>query len=89
MESGGIYSARTKKTQDFRIDFGILNAYHLPGDGNSQLYDSISPVNTFRVIFNQYFGADLKLLEDRSYYSPPNQPLELTDKTEEIKYFQR
>ncbi len=31
------------------------------------LYESISPVNTFRVIFNYYFGTDFKLLEDRSY----------------------
>jgi len=28
------------------------------------LYDNISPVNTFRLIFSQYFGADYPLLED-------------------------
>jgi len=42
----------------------ILNAYYLPGDGKELLYDSISPVNTFRLIFNHYFGADYPLLED-------------------------
>jgi len=42
----------------------ILNAYYLPGDGKELLYDSISPVNSFRVIFNYYFGADYPLLED-------------------------
>ena len=42
----------------------ILNVYHLPGDGEEMLYDSISPVNSFRLIFNHYFGADYPLLED-------------------------
>ena len=45
----------------------ILNAYYLPDGGNELLYDNISPVNTFRVIFNYYFGADYDLLEDKSY----------------------
>jgi hypothetical protein len=47
----------------------ILNAYYLPGGDTSQLYDSISPVNSFRVVFNQYFSASYPLLEDRGYYS--------------------
>ncbi len=48
--------------------FRILNAYLLPGvDETDVLYPSISPVNTWRVIFNSYFGADLPLLEDRSF----------------------
>jgi hypothetical protein len=42
----------------------ILNAYYLPGKDSSSLYDTISPVNTFRLIFNIYFNADYKLLED-------------------------
>jgi hypothetical protein len=45
----------------------ILNAYHLPGGGNEFLYPSISPVNTFRIIFNLYFGGSFDLLEDVSY----------------------
>jgi hypothetical protein len=47
----------------------ILNAYYLPGVDPSSLYASISPVNTFRVIFNQYFGGSYPLLEDVSYFS--------------------
>ena len=45
----------------------ILNAIYLPGDGQKNLYPSISLVNTFRVIFNTYFGTHLSLLEDLSY----------------------
>ena len=49
--------------------FFILNAYHLP-ERNSELYPTISPVNTFRIVFNEYFGGDYDLLDDVSYYSP-------------------
>ena len=47
--------------------FAILNAYLLPGAPEGVLYESISPVNTWRVVFNTYFGADLALLPDRSF----------------------
>jgi hypothetical protein len=47
-------------------NLAILNAYHLPGDDRKLVYPEISPVNTFRLIFKHYFGADLDLLEDRS-----------------------
>lgn len=47
----------------------ILNAYYLPGSGSQAVYPSITPVNTFRMIFNQYFVGSFKLLEDKSYYS--------------------
>lgn len=46
----------------------ILNAYYLP-NGQDGLYPSISPVNSFRVILNDYFGQSLPLLEDVSRFS--------------------
>jgi hypothetical protein len=49
--------------------FKILNAFYLPGHSNV-LYPGISPVNTFRLIFNTYLGADYPLLQDTSYDSP-------------------
>lgn len=49
---------------------GILNAYYLPptpnGNPADQMYSTITPVNTFRVIFDQYFNGRYGLLEDRS-----------------------
>jgi hypothetical protein len=42
----------------------ILNAMYLPGMDYSEVSDSISPVNTFRLIFNYYFNADYPLLEN-------------------------
>jgi hypothetical protein len=47
----------------------ILNAYYLP-EHNDELYSTITPVNTFRIIFNAYFGGNYDMLEDVSYYSP-------------------
>jgi len=60
----------------------ILNAYYLPDAGSNLLYDSISPVNTFRLIFNIYFDKDYELLEDKCYYSPYWQPYDFYDVTE-------
>jgi hypothetical protein len=50
----------------------ILNAYYLPGDGDASLYPTITPVNSFRVIFSYYYGAAYPLLEDRSFTSNYN-----------------
>lgn len=47
----------------------ILSAYYLPAGGDTLLYENISPVNTFRLLFNHYFNAGLPLLEDRANFS--------------------
>jgi hypothetical protein len=60
---------------------GILNAYYLPEGGDKQLYDTISPVNSFRIIFNHYFGMNLDLLMDKSYYSTYEYPYKYIDVT--------
>lgn len=41
---------------------------------DDMVYPSISPVNTFRVIFNTYFGTHLPLLEDKSFLRFWQQP---------------
>ena len=51
------------------LRFNILNAYYLPGVDSTVLYSDITPVNSFRIIFNQYFGTNFELLEDKSYTS--------------------
>jgi len=48
--------------------YGILNVYNLPDGGDKLLYENISPVNSFRVIFNYYFGTHYPLLKDVAYY---------------------
>ncbi len=50
----------------------ILNAYYLP-ENNDKIYKTITPVNTFRLLFNTYFGGKYEMLKDVSYFSPvPN-----------------
>jgi hypothetical protein len=53
---------------DKETRMAILNAYYFPA-AQPELYDSITPVNTFRILFNTYFGTHLNVLEDVSYYS--------------------
>lgn len=43
----------------------ILNFYYFSDQDYEALYPSITPVNTFRLIFSQYFGMDFELVEDR------------------------
>ncbi len=52
--------------------FPIFNAYYFPGGGDQLLYNSITPVNTFRILFNYYFRQNLPLLDDISYTIDPN-----------------
>jgi hypothetical protein len=60
-----------------------LYAILLPGHlADGTLYPTITPVNTFRIIFNTYFGANLPLLEDRSYmmsWQRPTLNIDITD----------
>ena len=57
----------------------ILNAYYLPDSGHKKLYEEITPVNTFRIIFNHYFGTNLELLEDKCYLSTWEHPYKFID----------
>jgi Sulfatase len=58
----------------------ILNAYYLPG-GSNQLYTSITPVNSFRVILNEYFGTNLELSPDKTYFTSHLLPRKVIDVT--------
>ncbi len=55
----------------------ILNAYYLPEEYRAELYPSITPVNTFRLIFREVFQADYPPLEDAAYYSTWAAPYQL------------
>jgi hypothetical protein len=46
--------------------FMNLNTYYFSDHDYKYLHDSISPVNTFRVILNKYFQSDFLLLKDSS-----------------------
>lgn len=63
----------------------ILNAYYFPGGETDLLYPTISPVNTFRVVFNTFFGGEYELLSDRNYFNPSQRQFDYVDVTDRVK----
>jgi len=58
----------------------ILNAYTLPqASSGPAWYDSISPVNTFRMVLDRVFGETLPLLPDKSWFSTFKRPFRFFD----------
>ena len=57
--------------------FSNFSAYYLPGMDSSVIPEDITPVNLFRILFNEYFDTDLPLLESAYYY--PKQSLTIYD----------
>ncbi len=89
-----IHSPLNKKWQQSSIEAvkektGILNAYYLPEKEKQTeklLYQSITPVNSFRVLFNLYFGTEFNLLDDRVYMIENKQrPYKFFDFTDRLK----
>jgi hypothetical protein len=70
---------------DLHERMSILNAYSFPGGRYEGLYDSISPVNSFRVVLNTFFGARLPLLPDKSYFSTWPDPYRFIDVTRSVR----
>ncbi|MCF7820189.1 MAG: hypothetical protein K9M44_01825 [Candidatus Pacebacteria bacterium] len=63
----------------------ILNAYYVPEELKNKLYDSITPVNTFRLLFNHLFDQDFELLEDKLYFATWEQPFNFINVTDSLK----
>jgi hypothetical protein len=60
---------RQARDEELEEKFNILFAMRVPGVDleAAGFHDDITPVNTFRLIFNARFGTDLPLLPDRSW----------------------
>lgn len=83
-------TARFKELNDItdtmlRERMTILNAYYFPRGGTEVLYESITPVNSFCVLANYYFGANCPLQPDESYYSNYAEPLRFIRVTDRIR----
>lgn len=55
---------------DTEVRTANLIAYYFPNGGARVLYPTITPVNSFRLVFDTYFNQSFPLLPDLSYYSP-------------------
>src|SRR3989344_5055069 len=62
-----------------------FSAYYLPGKDKNIVPQDMSAVNTFRLIFNQYFGLNLEMLESRSYL-PDDSLRKFEDITDKITF---
>ena len=63
-------SWREADEAELQMKTGILNAYYFPDGDYSALYNGITPVNSFRIVFNKLFGSKFEHLPDRVYASP-------------------
>ncbi len=67
--------------EGYKERFSIMNAVYV-SDGNDKAFKSdMRPVNTFRNVFNTYFGYDFPMLDFKSYYSSYADPYAFSDVT--------
>lgn len=80
---------------ELEMKFGIINAFYLPSEPDMpadvpQVPESMTSVNTYRLLIERYFGVDLPFLADRVLVSAsPQTPYDLTEVTELLPGFQR
>jgi len=79
LRPGGAYAPAVRERM------GILNAYRFPGAGSKSLYPSITPVNSFRLVFDTYFGTSLGLRPDKALFSLYEQPYRVWDVTWSVR----
>ena len=72
--------------EELRVKMRILSAYYLPNVNGDVLYPSITPVNSFRLVFNLYFDTDLELLPDKNYAYYKDYPYKFFDVTTMVKF---
>ncbi len=54
--------------------FGIFNAWYTSSGQPVPLYDGMTAMNTFPLLFNTFFSAKLPLLEDRLWFARMSRP---------------
>ena len=75
----------TATSDELEAKYGILDAFYLPGAavaGTPEPYSTVTSWNTFPIVFDRYFGANIRLLPDRSFTSSSyTRPYDFTDVT--------
>lgn len=61
--------------------FSILNALYLPGVDPASVAADLTPVNSFRFVFNTYFDGTLETLPNRQFFSTNDRFYEFTEVT--------
>ena len=69
----------TEKMQYDRLS--NINYILVKEEYRNSLYDAMTPVNVFRVIFNSYFDTNFDVLDDRIFFSGYSKPYDFVDVT--------
>jgi len=67
--TGFDFESSNPSNESIEQKMSILSAYYLPDIEKNLSNDVITPVNTFRIIFNSYFNTNYDLLENKIYLS--------------------
>jgi hypothetical protein len=74
-----------REESDLKERFSNFAAYYLPGMDAGKIPEGMTSVNVFRLIFKNYFNADLDLLPNRQYFVPSNDINSFEDVTDLLK----
>jgi hypothetical protein len=72
------------ETSCMKERFAVFGAYYLPGKGRGVMPQNVTPVNLFRIIFNEYFGAQMNLLENHQYFMNGFSLFDVQDVTRQV-----
>lgn len=48
--------------------YNNFSAFYFPDENYDEIYDEMTPVNTFRILFNKFFNTDFQILDDEMYF---------------------
>jgi hypothetical protein len=82
---GSVLNWDDPEPEDLAERFAILNAYHIPKMVEPSI-DSLSPVNSFRLLFDQLFATDYGRLTDKSWFSTIAKPWRFYDADRPAEY---
>jgi len=78
----GMRGRESEKSYELHLKFfNNFKAYYFPEKGRNLEFETTTPVNSFRVLFNLYFDDDYEILEDK-IYSHPNKKIGFRDITD-------
>lgn len=77
----------TKASQEtLEEKFRLMVAFHMPGADPGTIPQDVTPVNSFRLIFNEYFDAGFEILPNRSYvFRNELEPYSFIDVTDRVR----
>lgn len=78
-ETSGNYQWESAATSTLQHKTNILSAFALPGITDEARAELTTPANTFRVIFNHYFGTNLPYLPDCTFFFNDTKPFNFLD----------